>query len=93
MNKSISEIIIEYRGDKSLREFAFELSNKMPEPIPYQTIKNWEDGIKPAFYTILAIALHNDDWRRQFALDILAVLKPEMYAPDKSVSIQPKGKA
>lgn len=80
---TIPEIVIECRGEKSLREFAADLSNKMPEPISYGTIKNWEDGVKPQFYTIQAIALHNNDWRRQFALEILAVLKPDLYAPDK----------
>src|SRR4030042_2872160 len=83
VKQSISLIVARYRGEKSLREFAGDLSSKMVEPISYQTIKNWEDGTyKPAYYLILAIALHNDDWRRQFALDILAVLKPELYSPD-----------
>ena len=85
LRHSISLIITRYRDGKSLREFAGDLSSKMVEPISYQTIKNWEDGTnKPAYYLILAIALHNDDWRRQFALDILAVLKPEYYAPDQA---------
>ena len=82
---TIPEIVSKYRGEKSLRDFAADLSSKLNDPITHQTIKNWEDGIyKPSYYFILAIALHNDDWRRQFALDILAVLKPEYYAPDQS---------
>jgi hypothetical protein len=82
--QSISLIVTRYRGEKSLREFAADLSSKMEEPITYQTIKNWEDGInKPAYYFILAVALKYDDWRRQFALDILAVLKPEYYQQDQ----------
>jgi hypothetical protein len=76
-----SEIVSKYRGDRSLREFAGELSSKMPVPISYETIRNWESGTKPAYYLILAIAMHNDDWRRQMALDILAVMNPE-YKPD-----------
>ena len=81
--QSISLIVARHRGEKSLREFASDLSSKMPESISYQTIKNWEDGVyKPGYYEILAIALHNDDWRRQFALEILAVLKPELHNPD-----------
>ena len=80
---TISEIVSKYRGEKSLREFAADLSSKMDKPITYQTIKNWEDGTHlPEYYFILAIALQNDDWRRQFALDILAVLNPEFYSPD-----------
>src|SRR4030042_1716860 len=83
MNQSISSIVARYRGEKSLREFAADLSSKMPELISQQTIKNWEDGgTKPSSNLMLAIALNNDDWRRQFALDILAVLNPEFYSPD-----------
>jgi hypothetical protein len=83
--QSISLIVTRYRGDKSLREFAADLSSKLPEPISYTSIKNWEDKVFiPAYYPMLAIALHNDDWRRQFALEILAVLKPELHNPDLS---------
>ena len=83
MKQSISLIVTRYRGEKSLRDFAADLSSKLPEPISYVSIKNWEDKVFiPAYYPILAIALHNDDWRRQFALEILAVLKPEYYQPD-----------
>jgi hypothetical protein len=82
--QSISLITARYRGEKSLREFADDISSKLPEPISYQSIKNWEDGaFIPEYHLILAIALHNDDWRRQFALDLLAVLKPQYYTPDQ----------
>ncbi len=84
IKKSISLIVTRHRGEKSLRDFAGDLSSKMIEPISYQTIKNWEDGtFIPAYNTVLVIALQNDDWRRQFALEILAVLKPELYKPDQ----------
>ena len=80
---TIPEIISKYRGEKSLRDFAADLSSRMPESISHQTIKNWEDGTtKPGYYEMLAISLHNADWRRQFALEILAVLKPEYFQPD-----------
>lgn len=84
LKQSISLIVIRHRGEKSLREFAADLSSGMPESISHQTIKNWEDGVtKPEYYEILAIALHNDDWRRDFALQILRVLKPELYQTDQ----------
>jgi hypothetical protein len=35
---------------------------------------------------MLAVALHNNDWRRQMALEILAILRPDTMAPD---AIQP----
>ncbi len=78
----ISEIVKKYRGEKSLREFAADISKGLPGPITYQTIKYWEDDIyKPSKYLMLAIALHNKDWRRQMALEILAVMDPD-YQPD-----------
>jgi hypothetical protein len=81
---NIPTIISKYRGEKSLRTFAAEVSERMPEPITYQTIKNWEDEVtRPSYYFMLAIALHNDDWRRTMALEILAVLKPGYYTPDQ----------
>ena len=84
VKQSISLIVTRYRGEKSLREFAADISNKSPQSISHVTIKNWEDQIfVPEYYPILAIALNNDDWRRQFALEILAVLKPELYQPDQ----------
>jgi hypothetical protein len=83
-SKSISLIVARHRGEKSLRDFAADLSSKLPESISHQTIKNWEDGNnKPAYHLMLAIALHNDDWRRQMALEILEVLKPSYYTPDQ----------
>lgn len=89
IKQSISLIVKRYRGEKSLREFAFDISHKLPDPISYTTIKNWEDKVfLPAYYPILAIALHNDDWRRKFALEILDVLKPEYFSPDGNLSIR-----
>lgn len=83
MNNSIMMIVARYRGEKSLRVFAAELGEKMPETISHVTIKNWEDGVnKPGYYEMLAIAIYNDDWRRKMALEILAILKPDYYAPD-----------
>ncbi len=87
---SIPLIIKKYRGERAFRTFAADISEKMVEPISYQTIKDWEDGVYlPRYYTILPIALHYDDWRRHMALEILAVLKPDLYAPDQ-INIQSK---
>jgi len=85
VNQSISLIVARHRGEKSLREFAADISSgNSVQMISYQTIKNWEDGTRrPSYNTILAIALQNEDWRRRFALEILAVLKPEFYKPDQ----------
>ncbi len=84
LKETVSTIVIRYRGEKSLREFAADLSSTMVEPISYNTIRDWENRtFLPRYYTILPIALNYDDWRRKFALEILAVLKPELYQPDQ----------
>jgi len=84
LKQSVSLIIARYRGEKSLREFAADLNSKTYEPLSYQTISDWENGkYLPRYRTILPIALQYDDWRRQFALEILQELKPEFYKPDQ----------
>lgn len=77
-------IVARYRGEKSLREFAADLSSNTKEPISFATIKDWEDKkYLPRTRTILPIALKYDDWRREFALELLAELDPKEYQPDK----------
>ncbi len=84
MKQSISQIVKQYRGEKSLREFAADISSGMSDTVAYTSVKNWEDSVfLPAHYLILAIALSNDDWRREFALKILAILDPDNYSPDQ----------
>ena len=81
---TIPEIVSKYRGEKSLREFVADLNSKISEPLSHQTIKDWEDGkYPPSSRTILPIAIQYSDWRRKFALDILAVLDPNLYGPDQ----------
>jgi hypothetical protein len=75
---TIPTIVKKYRSEKSLRIFAGEISENLPEPISYQSIKNWEDGAtRPAYHLMIAIALHYQDWRRDMALEILGVINPE----------------
>lgn len=63
----------------SLRAFADAVG------VSYQTVANWEnDQHVPAESFFLALALNHNDWRRKFALDALACLNPERYAPDVS---------
>ena len=84
MNK-YSRVVKKYRDEQnqSLRDFASSLSEKLPEQILHQTISYWEnDGRKPSVYLLLTIALTYSDWRRDFALDGLAAIKPELYASD-----------
>jgi len=67
-NHPIPVIVKSYRGEKSLRKFAAELSEKLPEKISYQSIKNWEDGRHiPNYYEFGEVARIYDDWRRTLA--------------------------
>jgi transcriptional regulator with XRE-family HTH domain len=53
-----------------------------------QTILDWERGkYLPGEFALLPLALHNNDWRRDFAIDALSVLKPELYAPATSIPV------
>lgn len=75
---TIPSILRKYRNGSSLRDFAQQLSENLPEPISHQSIKNWEDGThQPAYYLMIAVALHYEDWRREFALEILGETHPE----------------
>jgi transcriptional regulator with XRE-family HTH domain len=90
MNKPIQEIISKYRKQRnlSLRAFAKELSEglKKEDKVTYQTIKNWEDGIhKPNFQFLMSLAMTVRDWRGDFAFDILAAMKPDIYEPMTSI--------
>ena len=77
-NSSVQLIFKSYRGEKSLRKFAAELSEKLPEKISYQSIKNWEDGRHiPNYYEFGEVARIYDDWRRTLALEIRQALRPD----------------
>ena len=83
IKQSISLIITRYRGDKSLRNFATELSENLPGRISHQTIKNWQDGIyTPSYKEFYLIADLYDDWRRSMALEIMMILRPDMNNPE-----------
>ena len=91
--RAVADIVYAYRcllGDGgaplSLRAFAAELNYLLAElddSISHQTIKNWEDRVHlPRVYFMMQVRLMApNDWRRDFAQDILAALRPKMYAP------------
>jgi hypothetical protein len=82
-NLSVSQIFKSYRGAKSLRKFAAELSQKLPDHISYQSIKDWEDGrYIPNYYKFGEVARVYDDWRRSFALEIRQALRPNHSDPE-----------
>lgn len=77
----------EYRKQRkfSLRAFAEALGNGSQE-ISHQTIKNWEDGTnEPDFSFVMTLVMKTRDWRMDFALDLLAAMKPEIYEPMTSI--------
>jgi hypothetical protein len=91
--KAVSEIVRRYRRmlqrrDKPLplRAFASALSDVVAPfggGISHQTVKNWEDGLHlPEGFFMMQVAHHApEDWRRDFAQDILAALRPDIYKP------------
>lgn len=87
MPTSIPEIISNCRKTQnmSLREFATALSEPMKErggKISHQAVKNWEKGALPSFFWMISLTLaipDKTDWRFKLAMDVLAVLKPEIW--------------
>ena len=88
--KPIQYVVKEYRKQRglSLRKFADELTENTNYgiAISHQSIKNWEDSVtEPEFSFVMILALTARDWRMDFAFDILAAMKPEIYEPMTSI--------
>lgn len=95
--RAVADIVYAYRyllgedgGPLSLRGFAAELTTLLAEfddSISHQTIKNWEDRVHlPRVYFMMQVRLMApNDWRRDFAQDILAALRPKMYTPASEI--------
>jgi transcriptional regulator with XRE-family HTH domain len=86
MTTPIQKIVSIYRKQKclSLRDFASELSEGLnkEDQVTYETIRNWERGeYKPNFPLLMVLVMKTRDWRMEFAFDILAAMKPEIYEP------------
>ncbi len=91
--RAVADIVFAYRylvgkrgAPLSLRSFAESLNEvlvQMDESISHQTIKNWEDRVHlPRVYFILQMEMISPpDWRRDFARDLLAALRPRLYKP------------
>lgn len=90
--RAVADIVFAYRQivgqpgrPASLREFSQALSAAL-EPlggtVSHQTVKNWEDRANLPKITLLRqLTLYARDWRRDFALDMLAAMQPEDHAP------------
>lgn len=91
--RAVADIVYAYRlilGKRghpiSLRSFAIALNAiliSLGEGISHQTVKNWEDRAHlPRTHYMIFIALQSpNDWRRDFAQDILSALRPRLYQP------------
>ena len=93
IRRAVADIVYAYRqilGEHgspiSLRDFADtlnEILTSLSEDISHQTVKNWEDRVHlPRTHYMIFIALQSpNDWRQDFAQDILAALRPKLYRP------------
>lgn len=97
--KAVAQIVDQYREQHgsskqpaTLRHFAAALSEVLQplgKRISHQSIKNWSDRrYLPDIFVMLQIANEaRHDWRRDFALDILAALRPESYQPATEIGL------
>lgn len=99
IRRAVADIVYAYRqilGKRgyplSLRHFALALNEiliSQGEGVSHQTVKNWEDRAHlPRTHYMIYIALQSpQDWRRDFAQDILAALRPKFYKPATEVGV------
>lgn len=95
--KAVAQIVDEYRRllhprqqPLPLRAFAQALTEAlqpMQRSVSYQSIKNWGDRrYLPDPYTLISISQSaRNDWRGDFAEDLLAALHPETYKPASEI--------
>lgn len=83
----ISQIVRIYRAEQgltleamaeSLRE---QMSGTMFSNLSRQAIGLWERGTLPNVIFLIRVTRMYDDWRREFASDILAAIEPELFMP------------
>jgi len=56
--------------------------HKFHQKIPPQPLRNWEDRSHlPRPGLLMHLAFHAEGWQRQFAEDLLAALRPDLYRP------------
>lgn len=91
--RAVADVVFAYRQilgrggyPISLRDFAAQLNELLAghnTGVSHQTIKNWEDRVHlpRVYYMIYLILDAPNDWRRDFAQDVLSALRPKMYEP------------
>lgn len=87
MVSRISQIVRAYRAEQglTLRGMANALKDQLRETrfanLSAQAIGLWEKGTNPFPVFLLRVSRTYDDWRREFALDCLAAMEPDLYEP------------
>ena len=79
----IQTIIKKYREEKllTMQELADALASGSGEIVSVPSVQQWESGKHiPQKYIWVKLALNTTDWRRDMALDVLAVLDPEFHS-------------
>lgn len=80
--KAYREEMGDGRGCLTYREFAARLSEGFSNPIPFQSIEAWEKGrYNPGMPFLDGIGRMTNDWRSDFANDLLAALYPMRFFP------------
>ncbi|MBT3239389.1 MAG: hypothetical protein HON98_02675 [Chloroflexi bacterium] len=90
--RAISDLVFAYRHihghserPLSYRDFARECNQALKDTrheITYQSVKNWEDRVHiPRMSFLIPLAFSVKDWRSEFALDAIAILRPKLYKP------------
>jgi transcriptional regulator with XRE-family HTH domain len=79
----IDEIVKKYRKQQNLSQDAFgqSLCERLPGvELTRQAISNWERGAQtPDYMFLVAMAMAYNDWRFDFALECLQVLRPSVW--------------
>lgn len=87
MNNKFSQVVRIYRAEQgmTLEQMAEALREQMEGTmfgnLSRQAIGLWERGTLPNVIFLIRASRVYDDWRREFALDALAALEPELFQP------------
>jgi hypothetical protein len=84
-DNSIAWVVMKYLVHQglTLRDFAAALSQDLGDgfKITHPTVINWRDGkTLPETDFLALVAIRYRDWRRDFALECLALKKPEVWS-------------
>jgi len=80
----VGKAVKKYRDQKAFSQSAFarKLCEKLPgTELTRQAISNWERGAQtPDYMFLVAVLMSYGDWRHDFALECLQVMRPEVWA-------------